>query len=205
MRNVILASASPRRRELLTNMGVTFDIMPSDFDEQLDDSRTTEEVAIELGLGKALTVAEQHPEAVVIGSDTIVTLEGKQLAKPEDRADAERMLRAHAGHTVTVTSSAAVVCVAAKVRETASDTATVVFKTAIEDVLQPYLDSNDWQDKAGGWGIQSGAAPFIAYMRGNYDTILGMPTLLLADMLARFGIPAKAVDLEPPVKRLAGE
>jgi septum formation protein len=205
MKRIILASGSPRRRDLLTQMGVSFDVVPSDFDEQLDDSRTTEEVAVELGLGKALTVAQNHPNAVVIGSDTIVTLDGKQLGKPTDRADAERLLRAHAGRTVTVTSSVAVVCVSAKVRETATDTATVVFKPSIDDVLQPYLDSNDWQDKAGGWGIQSGAAVFIDHMRGSYDTVLGLPTTLLAAMLAQFGITARGLDLEPPVKRLAGK
>ncbi|MDB5166007.1 MAG: Septum formation protein Maf, partial [Candidatus Saccharibacteria bacterium] len=92
MSRLILASQSPRRKELLAAMGLEFDIIPSTYDEKLDDARSPEEVAIELGLGKALQVAADYPDSFVIGSDTIVTVDGKQLEKPRDKADAYAML-----------------------------------------------------------------------------------------------------------------
>jgi septum formation protein len=85
---LILASQSPRRQELLKMMRVEFEAMSSDFDEYFDDSRTPEEVVKELGLGKARAVAEKHPDAIVIGSDLMVALDGKQLGKPETEAEA---------------------------------------------------------------------------------------------------------------------
>src|SRR4051794_8545283 len=90
---IILASQSPRRRELLAGMGVEFDVIPSKFDEKLDDGRPADEVAVELAYGKAEDVARDHPDCIVIGSDTIVTIDGKQLGKPLGAADAKRMIR----------------------------------------------------------------------------------------------------------------
>lgn len=83
MEKIILASQSPRRQELLGKMGVQFTTIPSSYDEHLDESRNIEDVAIELSLGKALDVAKNHPDAYVIGSDTIVGIDGKQLGKAE--------------------------------------------------------------------------------------------------------------------------
>ncbi|HSX16575.1 MAG TPA: Maf family protein [Patescibacteria group bacterium] len=198
MRKIILASGSPRRRELLQQMGVQFEVVPSDYDEQLDDTRTTDEVAIELGLGKALTVAEKYPDALVIGSDTIVTLNGKQLGKPADPDEAFTMLRAHAGQAVTVTTSIVLVCKAAGIEETDVDTAHVLFKPYQPDAMGAYLKSGDWHDKAGGWGIQSGAAPLIDHISGSYDTILGLPTHILVKMLQAQGITARPVEVPLP-------
>jgi septum formation protein len=201
MRHIILASASPRRKELLGKMGVAFEVVPSEYEERLDDHRSTEEVAAELGLGKALAVAEKHPDALVIGSDTIVTLNGKQLGKPKDRADARELLRAHGNQTVTVTTSLALVCKETGLEEVTTDTSTVVFRPHNESVVEIYLKSNNWKDKAGGWGMQDGAAQLIDHIEGEYDTILGLPTKLLYEMLTRQGIKSTPVDIEPPVRR----
>jgi septum formation protein len=84
MRQIILASTSPRRKELLEEMGLDFTVVPSDFEEYLDDSRPVEDIAMELGAGKARAVAEKYPEAIVIGSDTIVTIGEVQLGKAAD-------------------------------------------------------------------------------------------------------------------------
>jgi septum formation protein len=105
MRKIILASASPRRRDLLAAMGLEFEATPSDFYEELDDSRTPEEVAMELGLGKAMVIARQHPDAIVIGSDCIVTINGRQLAKAENIDHARQMLKDVTEHPNKVTSS----------------------------------------------------------------------------------------------------
>src|ERR1700729_4019 len=97
MYKIILASQSPRRRDLLTKMGLTYQIIPSNFDEKLEDSRSPEEVAIELALGKAMAVAKANPDSIVIGSDTIVTVGGRQLEKPHDKAEARQMLKLLSG------------------------------------------------------------------------------------------------------------
>ncbi len=198
MRPVILASQSPRRRELLTAMGVSFDVMPSDYDEELDDARTPEAVAEELGLGKAMVIAREHPEAIVIGSDTIVTIDGRQLAKAESLDEARTMLHDVTLHANKVTSSLAVVCVELGLEFVSSENAWVYFKPYDAVAVEAYLKTGDYKDKAGAYGIQSGAAPLIERIVGNADTIVGLPTHVLAPQLQSLGFAARAVDYQLP-------
>jgi septum formation protein len=200
-RQVILASGSPRRIELLQQMGVKFTAIPSDFDEYLDHDRPAADVAVELGLGKARTVAEKYPEAIIIGGDTIVTVNGKQLGKPSGIKEARSTLREHAGKQAVVTSSVVLVCKNLGLEITRVDETMVHFKPYNKTANEKYLASGDWSDKAGGWGIQSGAAPLVEYIQGDYDTVLGMPTKLLTDMLQSQGVRAQAVSLIPPVRQ----
>lgn len=183
-------------------MGVAFDTIPSSYNEHLDDSRSPEVVAMELGLGKALDVARQHPDAIVIGSDSIVSLGSRQLGKAASEAEARQML-----HDVTlvpnkVTCSIAVVCIADKIEEVTSENAWVYFKPYDEVLAAAYLASGDWRDKAGAYGIQSGAAPMIDRVTGNFDTVIGLSTHTLAPILVRRGIQAKPVDIDSPVLTL---
>lgn len=202
MREIILASQSPRRKELLAGMGISFETIPSDFDEKLDDSRTAEEVASELALGKANAVAEQHPEAVVIGSDTIVTVNGKQLEKPHDAAEAYDMLRLLAGNVNEVSTGVAVVCKAGGIELVGADTTKVYFRPYDADAVARYVETGDPLDKAGAYGIQSGAAPLVDRIEGHYDTVIGLPTTLVASLLAQIGIKTTPVELESPVAQL---
>lgn len=199
MRHVILASGSPRRKDLLTQMGVAFTVIQSNFTEYLDHTRPPAEVAKELALGKARAVAAQYPEALVIGSDTIVTIGGVQLDKPKDMVTARAWLRDHAGKEALVTSSVALICKELGFEMVQADEATVQFKSYDMPAHEAYLQTGDWADKAGGWGIQSGAAPLIAHIRGRYDTILGMPTHVLASALRQHGITATVPELTAPV------
>lgn len=199
MKRIILASQSPRRKDLLTQMGVSFEIMPSNFEEHLDDARTPSEVAQELGIGKAMAVAEKNPDAYVIGSDTIVSIEGKQLGKAEDSAEAREMLRLLAGKSNEVTTSAVLVCINEGLRLSSSDVATVFFKPYDNAAVEKYLASNDWADKAGAYGIQSGAAALIDHISGRYDTILGLPTQLIAQFLQQVGFGIDSLNLQAPV------
>lgn len=198
-RKIILASASPRRKELLEQMGVAFTVVPSNFDEYLDHNRPPAEVSIELGLGKARAVAEQYPEALIIASDTIVTIDGKQYDKPKDIAMARQWLREHAGKDVLVTSSLVLVCKAMGLEITTADEAIAHFKPYDELVHETYLETGSWADKAGGWGIQTGAAPMVAYITGRFDTVLGLPTEQLTKLLEAQGIKAHAVEPPSPV------
>lgn len=202
MRKIILASQSPRRRELLTNMGVNFDVVPSNFDEKLDDSRHPEEVAIELAMGKASLVAQQYPDCIVIGSDTIVTIDGRQLEKPHDETEAYQMLEALAGTYNDITTSLVVMCKDADKLFSAADTARAFFKPYDEAAVRTYVESGDPMDKAGGFGVQSGAAPLIDYVQGHADTIIGLPTHLLVGFLDEFGVASHVVEPILPVRQV---
>jgi septum formation protein len=205
---LILASQSPRRKELLDLMGLSdrYEVVPSEFKEQLDDNRSPEEVAEELGYGKALWIAERNPGAWVVGSDTIVTISGKQLAKPTDEQEARNMLKILAGETNTVTSSVALVCVQKDTPKgervikhfIGSESCTVFFKPYNQAAVDKYIASGDWRDKAGGYGLQSGAQTLVDHFEGNYDTIVGMPTHILSKYLEKAGIHAKPAELAPP-------
>lgn len=180
-------------------MGVAFTVVPSDFDEYLDHQRPPAEVAKELGLGKARAVAARYPEALVIGGDTIVTLDGVQLGKARDMQEARQWLRDHAGKEALVTSSVVLVCKELALERAEADEVTIQFKPYNEAANEKYLATSDWQDKAGAWGIQSGAAPLVDFMQGRYDTVFGMPTHILAELLRGQGIEARALELAPPV------
>lgn len=199
MQKIILASQSPRRKELLAQMGVQFEAIPSNFDETLDDSRSPEEVASELALGKAMAVAIQYPESLVIGSDTVVTINGRQLEKPKDSAEAHEMLKLLAGNHNEVSTGVAVVRVSDGTQIVGADTTHVYFRPYDEEAVNHYIESGDPMDKAGAYGIQSGAAPLISHIEGHYDTVVGLPTKLLAELLAQVGVEAKFVKLDPPI------
>lgn len=190
MRKVILASGSPRRKELLAMMGVDFEVVPSGFDEWLDDTLQTRDVAIALGLGKARDVAGRYPDAIVIGGDTIVTIDSTQLGKAETPDEAREMLRGLAGKSHTVTTSVVVLCAAEKYEYADADETTVIFKPYDKKAVEAYLATNDWQGKAGAYGIQSGAAPLIDHIEGDIETVIGLPTRLLVAPLTHFGIAA---------------
>lgn len=190
-RRIILASRSPRRRKLLEASGLNFDIIPSNFDERLDDSKDIETVAIELSLGKAREVAEKYPEAFVIGSDTIVGAYGKQLEKPTDMDEARRMLESYAGQKTSVSTGIAIVCKDLNIEATDVDTTLVYFKSDSDDVRcsrEEYLATGDWADKAGGYGIQNIRHTLIDRIEGNEDTVIGLPLNRLISLLKKLGI-----------------
>lgn len=190
MRKIILASGSPRRKELLEMMGLQFDVVPSSFDEWLDDDQDTRDVAIQLGVGKVRDVAARYPDAVVIGGDTIVTIDGKQLGKAMTTDEARTMLRGLAGKAHTVTTSVVVMCQDETYEYAAADEVKVVFKPYDEKRVEAYIASGDWHDKAGAYGIQSGAGPLVDHTEGDIETIIGLPTRLLIQPLSHLGIAA---------------
>jgi septum formation protein len=183
MRRIILASGSPRRKELVSKMGFAFECIPSNFDEQLDDSRSMEEVAKELGLGKALDVARSHPDALVIGADTIVMLDGKQLGKQTDLEATKKLLRQMSGKRVEVISSVALVCLETGLQEVGVSHGAIVYAAYDDAAIDAFLASNEWQDKAGATAVQSPHTPPIDHTEGDYETILGLSTRLLQSML----------------------
>ena len=191
MRQIILASTSPRRKELLEEMGLDFTVVPSDFEEYLDDSRPVEDIAMELGAGKARAVAEKYPEAIVIGSDTIVTIGEVQLGKAVDLEDARRMWRLITTAPNKVTSSLAVICKAENYEKVTYDSAWVYLKPYDNAAVEDYLATGDYTDKAGAYAIQH-IGDLLDHIDGSENTILGLPTEKLADILHKdFGVGAR--------------
>jgi len=168
-------------------MGLDFTVIPSDFDEWLDDAQSPHDVAVQLGLGKVRAVAAAHPEAVVIGGDTIVTIDGKQLGKAETADEAREMLRSLAGKMHTVTSSVVVTCIAENYEFATADETRVYFRPYDEAAVETYLATDDWRDKAAAYGIQSGAGSLVDHTEGDIEAIIGLPTRLLTEPLAHFG------------------
>ncbi len=166
---IILASQSPRRKELLEKIDRVFTVEPSHYDEQLDVTRPTEEVARELALGKARDVARRFPEAIVIGADTIVEIDGEQLGKPHDEEEAVAMLRRLRGRSHHVVTGVAVV--AHGQEYVAADQATVLLAAYTEEDIASYVRSGEPMDKAGAYGIQSLPAHMIDRIEGDKEAI----------------------------------
>ena len=198
---VILASGSPRRKQLLEQMGLEFDVVPSKYVEVLDENSSPIDVAKKLALGKAKEVAASYPKCLVIGSDTLVWVNNKQLGKPATEQEAIDMLKFLANKDSKVTTSVAIVKASDNIEVVKTDTTTVSFKPYNAAAIAKYVATGDYVDKAGAYGIQSGAAELISHIVGNYDTVVGLPTKLLADMLKDFGVVASPVNLQPPVKQ----
>lgn len=183
MRRLILASASPRRRELLAQIGYTFDVHPAQVNE---DSRPGEDpisYVIRLARDKAQAVYAElnDPDAVVLGADTTVTLDGQILVKPVDPADATRMLRMLSGRTHRVITGVAVAT--AKGIEVAAEVTGVQFASFGEAEIADYVATGEPMDKAGAYGIQGLAAKWIPRVEGCYFNVVGLPLALLARML----------------------
>lgn len=179
---VILASASPRRRELLLQVGVQFAVDPAHIDESRRADETPGEYVQRLAVEKARVVAGRHPGDVVLGADTTVVLDGEIMNKPADAADAERMLRALSGRTHQVLTGVAVVRSGRELVRL--ETTEVTFAEVGEPELRAYVASGEPMDKAGAYGIQGYAARWIPRIEGDYFNVVGLPLALVVRLLA---------------------
>lgn len=194
---IILASQSPRRKALLELMGLKFEVIPSNFEEYFDDDRPVDEVVKELGLGKALDVAKNYPGDIVIGSDLIVVIDDKQIGKPESEEEAKQMLRNISGRTHQLICSVAVVCLNRDYQKVETETAEVTIDNLPEDLIDAYVATGTTYDKAGGYAIQHPLLrPYVARISGRKDTIIGMPTNLVAKFLKDFNISVPEINLK---------
>jgi septum formation protein len=180
---LILASASPRRRELLAQAGFEFEVLPAHIDETRGAGEDTSAYVARLALEKAQAIHAQHPEATVLGADTTVVLNGEVLNKPENLQEAERMLRALSGRTHQVHTGIAVVSSSAQ--RIHVETTNVVFREISEEELATYLASGDSLDKAGAYGIQGYAARWIPRIDGDFFNVMGLPVAATVKLLAR--------------------
>jgi septum formation protein len=187
---LILASSSPRRSELLRNAGIPFDVASPDIPEDPRPGELPQHTAERLALEKAEAVFRQNPTAAVLGADTIVVVDGDQLAKPADDADAARMLRRLSGRAHQVITGVALLWPGG--RDVRSEVTEVCFSPLAEDEIAAYIASREPMDKAGAYGIQGRASRWIPRVEGCYFNVVGLPVALVYHMLR-----AAAV-LEPP-------
>ena len=190
MPQLYLASSSPRRRELLTQIGLSFHLVSGNIDETPQDGETPAAYVERLARGKALaglTMLAQRPDVCVLGADTAVVLDGRILGKPKDHEDSLAMLSALSGRQHQVLTAVAVAdrdrC---EVRVVAS---TVSFRRIGEAEAQAYWATGEPQDKAGGYAIQGLAAIFVNRVEGSYSGVVGLPLCETAELLADFAIP----------------
>ncbi|MFC9711716.1 septum formation inhibitor Maf [Paenibacillus sp. JNUCC31] len=191
-RPIILASTSPRRKELIASLHLAFDVIPSHADEDTPPEWTPEQTVQELAMRKALAVYRglegREQDAVIVGSDTIVVLDGDILGKPVDEADAERMLSRLQGRVHRVFTGVA--CIDAgngqsMVQYRQTD---VTMKELSEATIRAYVQTGEPSDKAGSYAIQGIGASLIDRIEGCYFNVVGLPLSLLSDMLSGFGV-----------------
>lgn len=198
-RRLILASASPRRRELLSLLGVPFDVMPGEVDEEdFDPATDPPALARRLAIEKAQQILQRlwDPDLLVLGADTIVVAESQGAAtilnKPQDAADARRMLSLLSGCMHTVYTGVALVGRDARgnpLPEIAEVAGTqVTFRQLSTAMIDAYIATGEPFDKAGAYGIQDRAAPFVEAVHGDYFNVVGLPVKTVARMLERLGV-----------------
>lgn len=186
MKRFIVASASPRRKELLENVGFTFDIIPSDADESCDEKLTPEELVKELAERKAKSVFESNTDSVVLGCDTIVEYSGTVLGKPKSRDEAKSMLQMLSGKKHNVHTG---VCITDNEKTvTFVSTVKVEFYELTDELIENYVSTGESDDKAGAYGIQGLGCVLVKGIEGDYFSVVGLPVAETVRRLDEFGI-----------------
>ncbi len=187
-RPVILASQSPRRRDILSGMGVTFEVIaPLVESEDTFLSRPPIEDALAaLALAKANSISATRPQSLVLGADTIVSIDGRILSKPVSRADAAHMIERLSGRTHSVLTGVSLVCGETGFAASAAETTRVRFRVLEKWEIDAYLDRNEYRDKAGSYGIQGAAMTFVERIEGCYYNIVGLPVAKTIDLFCGY-------------------
>lgn len=180
MKQLILASGSPRRRELLGLFGIPFVVRAADIDETMDPAQSPAHEVAQVSRRKAMAV-ERGPEDVVIAADTIVVCQGKILGKPHSREEAVSMLRLLSGREHQVMTGCTVLWEGGQ--ETFTEITALTFRPLSDEEIQRYVDSGEPMDKAGAYGIQGGAALFCPGIQGDYYNVMGLPVCHLGTVL----------------------
>lgn len=192
---LILASTSPRRRELLALLGIPFDVKSPSFEERLVAGRPAIGQVQSFAQGKAQSVAKQEPEAIVLGSDTVIELDHAVLGKPVHLAEARAMLRRLAGRDHHVHTAVALVCSARAIDIVALSTAIVRVKPFDERVHERYLTTGESLGKAGAYSIQGEGGDLVDSINGDFTTVVGLPLRLVSQLLTQAGVKVP-VDLD---------
>ena len=187
-KKIILASASPRRRELLRAMGIRFSVIKSDYKEDLSLKMKPKELAVYLSGGKAKAAAQKHKGAIIIAADTFIILGVKLLGKPHTEEEARKMLRALSGRRHSVITGFTILdSDTGKSYSKAVETRVWFKKLSLEEI-DAYVKTKEPLDKAGGYAIQGRGAVLVRRIEGDYFNVIGLPLYALSEGLKKFGI-----------------
>jgi nucleoside triphosphate pyrophosphatase len=184
---VILASTSPRRREILALLGAPFQVIAPEFDELVSAHSSIEDAVLDFAVGKAQSVAVKHPESIVIGSDTMISIDGEKIGKPVDEADARRILRSLSGKRHAIYTSVAIVDDGGPGLQKV-ETVEVIMRRFSTEEIERYLAAGESLDKAGAYSIQGEGGDLIATINGDYLAAVGMPLKPIAAYLKSRGV-----------------
>ena len=188
IRTIILASASPRKKEILKKTGLKFKVDESDYEEKVDPGLKPHELARFLSREKARDVARRHRDALVIAADTIVLLRGRLFGKPRNEEQAKEMLRALSGKAHSVITGFTIIDTAGKKEISRSVESKVFFKRLSADEIETYIRSGEPLDKAGAYGVQGLGAVIVKRIEGDFFNVVGLPLNALAESLKEFGV-----------------
>jgi septum formation protein len=189
----ILASASPRRRQLLHKAGYCFKVIPSAIDETAFETGNvdSETLCRQLALAKADEVAQQYPHRFVLGADTVVDYDGQIIGKPDDAAHAEEITRKLFSKPHKVITGVALVCVIINIKIVEVDTTVVYPQKLSEAQIADHIAGGNWQGKAGAYGIQETGETFVQRIEGSFTNVMGLPMERVQRLLAALGIQPK--------------
>ena len=185
---IILGSASPRRKSLLTEQGIEFDCSASDLDETVIAGETPQALAARLALAKAHAVAKLYPDKFVLGADTDVAIDGQILGKPQDSDDACRLLKMIAGKTHTVWGGCALVNLKSKIEEVIVSSTLVTMAPMSDEDIKRYVLTGEPMDKAGAYAVQGIGSQFIVSISGSHPNVVGLDVPQVITLLRKHGI-----------------
>lgn len=188
MKKIILASGSPRRKQILEQVGLSFTVEVSDYEEKPIPGVVPSEFVETLSLGKAKAVAKNHEDGIIIGADTIVVLDNQILGKPKTKEDAKGMLKKLSGNTHSVFTGFTIIDIVNKRTITNHVETKIRFKNLSEEEISAYIETEEPMDKAGAYGVQDRGALFVEYIEGDYSSVMGLPILKIFEILKTLGI-----------------
>jgi len=188
---LILASASPRRAELLRAAGIEVEVRPADVDESVRSGEAPEPYASRVALAKARAISQHVPDRFVLGADTVVVVDDRILGKPTDSAEARQMLRLLSGRPHTVITAVALIRstgLPGEILDARVERTTVEFATLSNEEIDWYAATSEPMDKAGGYAIQGLASRFVTRIEGSYSNVVGLPVSLVYGMCKNAGL-----------------
>jgi septum formation protein len=188
MKTIILASASPRRKELLEKLGLRFEVDPSNYEEDIPSGLEPHELAQKISLEKAKVVASKHQNAIVIAADTFIVFGGRILGKPYTEKEAQKMLKAISGKSHSVITGFSIIDSATNKTLSQSVETKVYIRRLTSEEINAYVKSKEPLDKAGAYAIQGLGAVFVEKIEGDYFNVIGLPLSALTEALKEFGI-----------------
>jgi len=188
MKKIILASTSPRRKKLLSRIGLPFEVQASDYEEDMKLDLEPKELVKHLSKGKAEAVAKDHEDAIIIGADSIVVYENKVFGKPASAAEAKEMLQKLSGTIHSVITGFTIIDTKTNESVSRAIEAKIYFRKVTEGEIDAYIKTGEPMDKAGAYAVQGLGAIFVEKIEGDFTGVIGLPLFALAKELKNFGI-----------------